>query len=232
MLFKMESATGYEELSKDISIYRGFLTMDEQLQMINEISPCFELFDKNGEYNYPDNKGNKKGRCFRKIDECPASMLAKTKEIKRVMEERSATFVYKDFTHVLLNAYPSSVGMAWHQDDTGSHDGDAAAPVYTLSLGNSAVFVYRTFKKDVDHIVKLNSGDLLVFGGSMRRMVHCLREVIVDSFEGCNLRYNLTFRTCSTLSDEEYANAQTEAYNIRRKEEFAKPRSERRKNYM
>jgi hypothetical protein len=222
----------YQELSKDISIYRGFLTLNEQLEMIQEIPHYFNLFDENGDYNYPDRRGNKKGRCFRKIADCPPSVLKKTKEIKRVMEEKNQVFVYPDFTHVLLNAYPSAIGMDWHQDDTGSHDGDENAPVYTLSLGNDAIFVYRTFPKDVDHIVKLNSGDLLVFGGSLRRMFHCLKEVIVDSFEGCNLRYNLTFRTCSNLTDEQYENAQTEKYNIRRKEECVKSRKERRKQYM
>ena len=222
----------YEELSKDISIYREFLTLNEQLEMIEEIPNHFALVDKNGDYNYPDRRGNKKGRCFRKIADCPPSVLKKIKEMKRVMEEKNEVFAYPDFTHVLLNAYPSSIGMTWHQDDTGSHDGDENAPVYTLSLGNDAIFVYRTFPKDIDHVIKLNSGDLLVFGGSMRRMFHCLKEVIVNSFEGCNLRYNLTFRTCSNLTDEQYENAQTENYNILRKEEFVKSRKERRNNYQ
>ncbi len=226
----MES--GYQELSKDISIYRGFLTLNEQLEIIQEIPAYFSLFDEDGEYNYPDNKGNKKGRCFRKIEDCGPSINRKTKEIKQVMEEKNATFVYPDFTHVLLNTYPSSIGMSWHQDDVGSHDGDALAPVYTLSLGNSAIFIYRTFPKDKDHIIELNSGDLLVFGGTMRRMFHCLKEVIPDSFTGCNVRHNLTFRTCSHLTDEQYNNAQTESYNIRRKEEFTKSRTERRKLYV
>lgn len=232
---------GYEELSKDISIYRGFLTKDEQLEMINEIPDYFNILDENGEYNYPDNRGNKKGRCFRKISDCPPSVLQKVKEMKNVMEEKNKVFVYPDFTHVLLNAYPTSVGMTWHQDDIGSHDGDEKAPVYTLSLGNSAIFIYRTFPKDIDHVVTLNSGDLLVFGGSvrsatcgsLRRMFHCLKTVIVDSFtESFNLRYNLTFRTCSNLSEEEYNDAQTESYNKRRQEEFVKSRKERRKNYV
>ncbi len=218
----------YEELSKDISIYRGFITLEQQLEIINDIPTYFSLYDENKEYNYPDNKGNKKGRCFRKIVDCPSSILNKTEAMKRIMEEKNKNFTYPDFTHVLLNAYPSSIGMAWHQDDIGSHDGDEKAPVYTLSLGNSAIFIYRTFKKDIDHIVKLNSGDLLVFGGSMRRMYHCLKEVIVDSFEGCNIRYNFTFRTCSNLTGEEYENAQTENYNIKRKGEFGKSRKERK----
>ena len=227
------SMKGYEEISKDISIYRGFLARDEQLEMINEIPQYFNILDENGGYNYPDNRGNKKGRCFRKISDFPPSVLQKVKEMKSVTEEKNKVFVYPDFTHVLLNAYPTSVGMTWHQDDVGSHDCDADAPVYTLSLGNSAIFVYRTFPKDIDHVVTLNSGDFLVFGGSMRRMFHCLKSVLMDSFkESFNIRYNLTFRTCSHLSKEEYNNAQTESYNRHRQEEFVKLRKERRKNYV
>lgn len=221
-----------EELSRDIFICREFLTRDEQLEIIGEIPKYFSLFDENGEYNYPDRRGNRKGRCFRRINDCPDSVFKKTQEMKRLMEEKNKTFVYQDFTHVLLNAYPSSIGMDWHQDDVGHHDGDENAPVYTLSLGNSAIFIYRTFPKDDDHVVELHSGDLLVFGGSLRRMHHCLKKVIPDSFdESCNLRYNLTFRTCSNLTEEEYQEAQTEAYNVRRAGEFIKSRGERRKHY-
>ena len=107
--------TGYSELSPNVSIYRGFLTYNEQIQMIKDIPKYFELVDQNGEYNYPDNKGNRKGRCFRMIEECPPCVINKINEIKRVMEGENKVFVYSDFTHVLANAYPSSVGMAWHQ---------------------------------------------------------------------------------------------------------------------
>lgn len=117
------------------------------------------------------------------------------------------------------------------EDDIGYHDGDKNAPVYSLSLGNTALFIYRTFPKDIDHNVTLYSGDLLVFGGTMRRMQHCLKNVIIESFNGCNLRYNLTFRTCTGLSEESYLAAQTESYNIRRREEFKKSRKERKKYY-
>lgn len=105
----------YEELSTDISIFRGFLTLDEQIEMIKEIPNYFQLKDENDEYNYPDNKGNKKGRCFRRIEDCPPCVINKTKEMKSVIEENNKVYVYKDFTHVLANAYPSSTGMAWHQ---------------------------------------------------------------------------------------------------------------------
>ena len=77
----------------------------------------------------------------------------------------------------------------------------------------------------------LHSGDLLVFGGSMRRMNHCLKCVIPGSFDGCDIRYNLTFRTCNNLTKEEYIAAQTESYNKRRNEEFKKPRKIRKKYY-
>jgi alkylated DNA repair dioxygenase AlkB len=227
---KITITTGYEELSKDIAIYRGFLTLAEQLEIIQEIPYHFELFDKNGNYNYPDNRGNLKGRCFRKIEDCGPSINKKTKEMKRIMEEKNEIFTYPDFTHVLLNTYPSTVGMGWHRDDIGSHDGDESAPVYSLSIGNSGIFIYKTHDKDCEHIVTLNSGDLLVFGGKMRRMPHCLKEVIPFSFDNNhNVRHNLTFRTCNQLTEEQYNNAQTDAYNIRRKEEFTKPRAERRR---
>ena len=75
------TTTGYEELSRDISIYRGFLSNKEQLEIISEIPHSFSLFDEQGEYNYPDNNGNKKGRCFRRIEDCPLSLcLRKSKK--------------------------------------------------------------------------------------------------------------------------------------------------------
>jgi alkylated DNA repair dioxygenase AlkB len=227
----MDNNTGYRELHKDISIYRQFLDINDQIKMINELPEYFSLLDTNGDYNYPDKNGNKKGRCFRKASECPPSVIAQFGRIKSVMEPHNKSFVYDDFTHVLLNAYPTVVGMSWHQDSVGRHDGDKNAPVYTLSLGNDAEFIYRFTQKGIDNHIVLHSGDLLVFGGSLRNMFHCVKRVITDTFPGYNIRYNLTFRTCSQLTDEEYMNAQTETYNNKKLDEFNKSRSERRKLY-
>lgn len=126
----METTTGYEELSKDIVIYRGFLTLNEQKEMINDIPKYFQLLDENNEYNYPDNKGNKKGRCFSKIEYCPPSVISKLEEIKRVIEEKNKVFVYPAFTHACTGKRISVINR---------HD---MAPYALILLSSFSMFFY------------------------------------------------------------------------------------------
>ena len=220
-----------EELHQDIILYRGFLNEEEQSLWLTTFLSTFQFKDSDGVWNYPDNKGNLKGRCFRRIEDCPSFILEKLPQMKSSIESVAPSLTYPLFTHVLANLYPSEIGMAWHQDDVGQHDGDTDAPVYSLSLGNDAIFLYRERPKGPDHEILLRSGDLLVFGNTMRRMYHSVKRVLLDTYLYGDVRLNLTFRTCSSLTEQEYENTQTEHYNQRRAQSFTKSRKERRLEY-
>lgn len=76
-------------------------------------------------------------------------------------------------------------------------------PVVSFSIGDSAEFLYGD-ERDVEKAknVKLESGDVLIFGGTSRHIFHGVSAIHPDTapkllLEGTNLRpgrLNLTFR--------------------------------------
>ena len=88
-----------------------------------------------------------------------------------------------DYPHApeacLINFYDSSARMGLHQD---RDEQDFAAPVLSLSLGETAVFrVGGTTRGGKTISLKLQSGDALVFGGPARFAFHGIDRVIAGS---------------------------------------------------
>ena len=79
----------------------------------------------------------------------------------------------------IVNLYGADSRLGLHQDA----EEPADAPVVTISLGDSCVFrfagVDRRTAPFVD--VELQSGDLLVFGGPIRRIYHGVPKVLPDT---------------------------------------------------
>jgi alkylated DNA repair dioxygenase AlkB len=74
-----------------------------------------------------------------------------------------------------LNFYTAHGRMGWHVDDT--NFAKAGRPIVMASLGNAADFGYKLRKGDADQSVRLESGDVIVFGGAARDLVHALLRV-------------------------------------------------------
>jgi DNA alkylation damage repair protein AlkB len=99
----------------------------------------------------------------------------------------------------IVNWYGASSRMGLHQDKDESRESIAAgAPVVSLSIGDSARFLFGGLKrKDPVEKVLLESGDVFVFGGESRLRYHGITRILPGSslrhlgFEG---RLNLTFR--------------------------------------
>lgn len=96
----------------------------------------------------------------------------------------------------LVNYYDDDARMGMHQDK----DEDSDAPVVSLSLGATCSF---RFGNDVNrnrpwHDVRLESGDLFVFGGASRRAFHGVTKTLPGTAEpGIGLpigRLNITLR--------------------------------------
>jgi alkylated DNA repair dioxygenase AlkB len=237
LIKRMDEPLGYEELEEGLVIYRGFLKLDEQLLLL-KMMPSLRLKDSHGEWNTSDNRGNKRGRSYSRINDLPPEIKEIGQRAKDTIETMNEKFKYEEFSHLLVNAYPGKSGMAWHQDDIGKHDGERGAPVYIQSLGNDALFCYRITPKGEDKRIILRSGDLLVFTWPLRLMYHCVKEVFPNTFNErnemniCDARYSLTYRTTVNLTEEDYMAAQTEIYNQKREELAKKSRSERKKIYQ
>jgi DNA alkylation damage repair protein AlkB len=99
----------------------------------------------------------------------------------------------------IVNWYAASSRMGLHQDKDESRESlEAGAPVVSLSIGDSARFLFGGLKrKDPVEKLLLESGDGFVFGGQSRLRYHGVTRILPGTgprdlgFEG---RVNLTFR--------------------------------------
>jgi len=99
----------------------------------------------------------------------------------------------------ILNLYDADGRMGLHQDkDEGERSLAAGLPVVSMSLGDTARFLFGGLKrKDAVESRLLESGDAFVFGGPARLRYHGVSRILPGTaprelnFEG---RFNLTFR--------------------------------------
>ena len=99
----------------------------------------------------------------------------------------------------ILNYYDGDGRMGLHQDkDEGERSLAAGLPVVSISLGDTARFLFGGLKrKDAIDARLLESGDAFVFGGPARLRYHGVSRIVPGSaprelrLDG---RYNLTFR--------------------------------------
>jgi DNA oxidative demethylase len=76
----------------------------------------------------------------------------------------------------LINVYDERARMGAHQD---RDEADFSAPILSVSLGDSCVFRYGgENRRDPSASVRLDSGDILVFGGPARLMFHGVDRIL------------------------------------------------------
>jgi alkylated DNA repair protein (DNA oxidative demethylase) len=103
-----------------------------------------------------------------------------------------------DYPHLpdacLINFYEPAAKMGLHQD---KDEEEFAAPVVSLSLGDTALFRYGGLeRRDPTRSVRLRSGDAIVFGGPARLIYHGIDRLIAGSSDMLPQggRLNLTLR--------------------------------------
>jgi DNA oxidative demethylase len=97
----------------------------------------------------------------------------------------------------LINYYSADARMGLHQD---RDETDFAAPVVSLSLGDSCLFrVGGTRRSDATRSFRLASGDALVLGGEARLAFHGVDRILpgTSTLIGEGGRFNLTLRRVS-----------------------------------
>ncbi len=85
-----------------------------------------------------------------------------------------------------MNFYGPAARMGLHRDqDEAAID----APVLSVSLGDSAYFRFGTANlKGETRRLKLNSGDVLMFGGPARLMYHGIDRILPGDQHACSRR--------------------------------------------
>jgi alkylated DNA repair protein (DNA oxidative demethylase) len=94
----------------------------------------------------------------------------------------------------LVNFYEPTARMGLHQD---KDEEEFAAPVASLSLGDTALFRYGGLgRKDPTKSIRLRSGDAIVFGGPARLIYHGIDRLMPGSSDLLPQggRLNLTLR--------------------------------------
>lgn len=75
----------------------------------------------------------------------------------------------------LVNFYGGDGKMGLHQDTS---EADMSHPVVSVSLGTDALFVYAAGRDEPRSKVKLESGDVLAFGGASRLLYHGIERIV------------------------------------------------------
>jgi DNA oxidative demethylase len=99
----------------------------------------------------------------------------------------------------IMNWYDAEGRMGLHQDkDEGRASIEAGLPVVSMSLGDTARFLFGGVKRrDPIQPLLLESGDAFVFGGAARLRYHGVSRIIPGTAPrelGIEGRFNLTFR--------------------------------------
>ena len=116
----------------------------------------------------------------------------------------------------LINFYGTTAKMGLHQD---RDEADFTAPVVSLSLGDSCLFRVGGLKRaDPTGSFRLNSGDVVVLGGSARLAFHGVDRIYpgTSTLLAEGGRLNLTMRRV-TRPDVEYLRPQHGAAMFREK---------------
>lgn len=108
-------------------------------------------------------------------------------------------------THLLLLYYATAEGMYWHAD-ADENDGDNDHPIVSVSLGNTAEFGYKLVGQK-EATVLLESGDVLIWGGPNRMLLHTVHRVLLGTTPSYlpfdNARVNFTFRDAPNVLGKE-----------------------------
>jgi alkylated DNA repair protein (DNA oxidative demethylase) len=99
----------------------------------------------------------------------------------------------------ILNFYDESGRMGLHQDkDEGAASIAAGAPVVSISLGDTARFLFGGLgRRDPIEPLMLESGDAFVFGGDARLRYHGVSRIVPGTAPAAlelSGRFNITFR--------------------------------------
>jgi len=119
-----------------------------------------------------------------------------------------STLPTMDPNTALLNYYNEKAHFKWHKDseDPNLIKLNQGKPIISFSIGLSAEFCYKQNYDDLDHkSLRLDSGDVIVFGGPSRMIVHSVNKIYGRTMPGPLIsstmrsgRLNITVRDIGT----------------------------------
>jgi len=187
--------------------FKGGLNRDDQIQLASyaeQVRDGFYDIAENGERKL--NSATSRGRIYNAIDKYPdyLPLLDTCNRFAKLANEMDESMPEMNPSHLLLLQYTGTRGMGWHSDN-GANDGDNDHPIVSISIGNACEFGYKLGQST--HYVRLESGDVLVWGGSQRMMKHSIKCVYAKTSPSylpvSDVRLNFTFRDAPTVRGKE-----------------------------
>eukprot|EP00927_Polykrikos_kofoidii_P043604 TRINITY_DN37683_c0_g1_i1.p1 TRINITY_DN37683_c0_g1~~TRINITY_DN37683_c0_g1_i1.p1 ORF type:complete len:304 (-),score=30.20 TRINITY_DN37683_c0_g1_i1:407-1318(-) len=108
-------------------------------------------------------------------------------------------------THLLLLFYRTGGTLGFHRD-VQANDGTGEEPVVNISLGGDMDFAVRHDHSEVARVLTLCSGDVVLFGGPCRKILHAVVDTRRDpiSLVPCGGRLSFTLRHAPEVLGQEH----------------------------
>lgn len=112
-------------------------------------------------------------------------------------------------SHLLLLYYRDGGTLGFHRDEQ-ANDGSGEEPVVNLSIGGEIDFAFRHEHGDDARVVTLRSGDVVLFGGPCRKLLHAVlatrgaRSGDVMPREAAGGRLSFTLRHATEVLGQEH----------------------------
>mmetsp|Transcript_16672 Transcript_16672/g.18371 ORF Transcript_16672/g.18371 Transcript_16672/m.18371 type:complete len:287 (+) Transcript_16672:180-1040(+) len=173
-------------IEKGLVLLRNFVN-DSNCQSLAQAAMSIGC-DENGGFYKTDkqtgkrilNTGENRGRIYDKASRFPNKAISICNEAVLVAKNlQTSCMPNMKCTHALLNMYTTSDGICWHRDIY-ENDGKSDHPVVNLCIGASCKFAFKHNKDDDERSVILNNGDVLLFGGPCRFIMHSVIEVYLN----------------------------------------------------
>jgi len=136
-----------------------------------------------------------------KIQAFPPQFKQLCIELMNLGREQASSLPPMKPSIILVNFYKeTSQGLYWHRDNSLQEKASArrGTPVVSVSIGDSCDFEYKMEQEDEAQCIRLNSGDVLIFGGPSRLIYHsvskiypktCPKELVMPQAGRLNLTY-------------------------------------------
>lgn len=195
------------ELGPGSVFIKNALNIKQQISL-SRYALHVDRIDKNGGFYQDNNKKclnatRSRGRIYRQLIAYPQFVNIKNLCLGLLNLVHHKRLPKMTPTHLLLLYYASDKGIKWHRD-TDPNDGDNDEPIVSISLGNSCVFGYKQIGKHIKYI-KINSGDVVIWGGMERNLLHSVENVKLRSAPSeiykiiGDVRLNFTFRSAPNI---------------------------------
>jgi len=219
-------------LEPGLVVLREAMDTDQQIALASEAwavgrrkhNPVHSFFERDGTLRGP--KGSR-GRIFDACSSFPqgfsdillpacSEWVLRARRADRSMPAHRAS-------HLLLLYYRSGGTLGFHRDEQ-ANDGTGNEPVVNLTLGAEVDFAVRHEHADVARVITLRSGDVIMFGGPCRRLLHAVvatrsqvSSVLPADAEGGRLSFTLRHAPEVLGKEHLYADFRPQADDPRRK---------------